>query len=144
MAPADFKDFDAEAEARGPSATFKLGGRKWTCRHPDDVPFSLLEKLMVPAENGEAGAVLRVAPFFQSALVPEQADDFIAMLRDPDSDLTVGKLQPLMEYVSKKVFQRPTEPSKAQSPGRQNTKATRATSKRSSSSAGTTRVASAG
>lgn len=139
----DFKDFDAEEEARGKSATFKLGGKKWTCRHPDDVPFSLLETLMTPAENGEAGAVMRVAPFFQAALVPEQADAFIAMLREPDSKLTVGKLQPLMAYVSQKVFQRPTEPSKPQSAGRQTTKRT-ATSKRSSSSEATTPRASVG
>lgn len=144
MATEEIPDFDAEQEARGKPAKFKLGGRTWTCRHPDDVPFSLLETLMAPAANGEAGAVMRVAPFFQSALIPEQADDFVAMLRDPDSALTVGKLAPIMEHVSAKVFNRPTERSKAPSSGSRTPKASRGTSRRASSSGVTTPVASAG
>lgn len=107
-----FLDLDAvEDEAQGkPSCTFKLGGRMWACRQPEEVPYAVVKSLVQGSESGE-GTITRVDDFFTATLMPEQVSEFLAMLSDKEhSDLTLGKLQPLMKHVAENVLNRPTEP----------------------------------
>jgi hypothetical protein len=152
---APFQDFDALEGGPESSGSFKLGGRTWRIRDRDDVPFEIVKRLMgqdpvgedAPAEEQARAArevVMQIGPFFANTIVREEAADFQAMLTDEDSPLTIGKLRPVMEYVSQIVFseeERPTQPSKSSSPGRL---PTGRTSEGSSSSRATRRKASAG
>jgi hypothetical protein len=127
-------DFDAVPK-KAPSCTFTLGGRDWSCRNSDDVPFQTLEQLTtLDPEQDAKGALMQIAPFFQSMLVEDEVDDFMTMLRSPKSALTVGMLQPLMKFISESVFGHPTQPSKPSQRGRP---ATGRTSKGRSSSRAT-------
>lgn len=148
-------DFDAPTgEAPAFSGTFTLGGRTWKIRHRDDIPFEIVKRLMGQASQAEAKGdaeqaararevVMQTGPFFQATIVPEEVKDFMTMFEDPSSPLTIGKLRPVMEYVSQVAFseeERPTVPSKTSRPGRSTTGAT---SKVASSSRGTRRTRSA-
>lgn len=146
-------DFDTPT-GEGPSfsGTFSLGGVTWHIRHRDDIPFEIVKRLMGQAAQAEAEGeeavaerarevVMQTGPFFQATIVPEEVKAFMAMFEDANSPLTIGKLKPVMEYVSKVAFseeERPTQPSKTSRRGRS---ATGATSKAASSSQGTRRTA---
>lgn len=106
-----FLDLDAvgdEAEAK-PSCTFKLGGRMWSCRQPEEVPYAVIKSLVQGSETGE-GTITQVDDFFTATLMPEQVEDFLTMLDDKGNGLTLGKLQPLMKHVAENVLNRPTQP----------------------------------
>lgn len=137
------QDFDAPSGSTPThSGTFTLGGRVWKIRHRDDVPFEIVRRLMgqttvgenASAEEQAASArevVLQTGPFFEATIVPEEVDDFMKMFADAKSALTLGKLRPVMEYVSKVVFTedeeaRPTKPLRRSRPGRSSTGATSA------------------
>lgn len=134
-----FKDFDSAPEEVAVSGTFRLGGKLWSLRSSDDVPFELMRRLMGTAppaaginESPEdvAGrareAVMQTGPFFEATIVPEEVDDFMTMFTSPQSPVTLGKLKDLMEHVSECIFnttpgERPTKPSRSSSPGRSKT-----------------------
>jgi hypothetical protein len=150
-------DFDTPSGAEPKySGTFNLGGRSWKIRDRDDVPFELIKRLMGQAPVADDASdeekavaarevVLQTGPFFEQTIVPEEVQDFIAMMNDPQSALTVGKLRPVMEYVSEVVFSDEAErPTKRPKPSRRGPSATGATSKGSSSSRGTAPKASTG
>jgi hypothetical protein len=149
------QDFDApKGSVPKHSGTLTLGGRVWKIRSRDDVPFEIVRRLMGQTTVGDNATeeeqaesarevVLQTGPFFEATIVPDEVDDFMKMFSDPKSALTLGKLRPVMEFVSKVVFseeERPTKPSRRSQPGRS---ATGATSEASSSSPGTQRTASA-
>ena len=152
------QDFDAPSEEGAAiSGTLQLGGKIWSLRSSDDVPFELMRRLMgtAPPEEGTdedpattaartRESVMQTGPFFEATIVPEQVDDFMEMFTSPKSPVTLGKLKTLMEYVSTCIFntegaERPTQPSRSSSPGRSRTGRT---SKATSSSTGTPRAAS--
>jgi hypothetical protein len=158
MATTPYQDFDTpEGEEVRTAGSFKLGGRAWTIRHRDDVPFEIVKRLMgqepvaedAPPEEQAAAArevVMQTGPFFAATIIPDEKADFLAMLSEEDSPLTIGKLRPVMEYVSATIFsesdeERPTSPPRRSSPGRTQTGRT---SGGSSSSRVTPRRASAG
>lgn len=135
-------NLDDDGEVREPSCTFTFAGRDWRCRNAADVPFRLREKVFQLDGDGEnASLVVFVEPFFRGVLVPEDFDAFKAHLDEPDSPLTEAKFQKLIEFVSEKVFGRPTEPSASSSAG---PSARGRSSKGRSSSPGTPRLASTG
>jgi hypothetical protein len=153
---APHQDFDAPSGSPSYSGTFTLGGRVWKIRSRDDVPFEIVRRLMgQPTLDRNASAeeqaesarevVMQTGPFFEATIVEDEVPDFMLMFSDPKSALTLGKLKPVMEYVSKIVFtedeeQRPTKPLRRSQPGRL---ATGATSEGSSSSRAIPRKASA-
>lgn len=52
----------------------------------------------------------RIDDFFAATLAVDQVDDFMALLNDPQvTGITVGNLQPLMQYVTEHVLRRPTK-----------------------------------
>jgi hypothetical protein len=109
-----FLDLDAvegDGEPVESSCVFKLGGREWECRQPEEVPFGVIKSLVIGSETAE-GTITQVDDFFRATLVPEQVDDFLAMLDNKETakTLTMGKLKPLMEFVAEQVLNRPTEP----------------------------------
>lgn len=108
-----FRDFDVDEEgqdAREPSCSFRLGGREWQVKNAEDVPFGAVDRIL-GARNGGQDVVVEIGPFFQSVIVDEQVDDFMAMLADPRSKLTVGKVKPLLAYVAGIVlYGRPMTP----------------------------------
>lgn len=120
------KNFDTGATEEGPSCTFTLGGRKWSCRQPSEVPFAVIKKLTA-AKEGTEGTIMRVDAFFQSTLAEDEVEDFMKMLDEPEkSKVTLGNLQPIMEYVTSHVLSRPTKPRPASRKPRRNTKASSA------------------
>jgi len=143
VAPA-FKDFDAEARkgvaGRGPSCTFKLAGKTWSVRSRDDVPFSMIQRLIAAAGNPQETAI-EVGPFFEAVIVPAQVEAFMVMLRAPDSKVTLAILTPIITFVFGSLTGRPTVPPVRSSTGRSTT---RAKSAGGSSSRATTRRASTG
>jgi hypothetical protein len=153
--PTPHQDFDAPSGKPKHSGTFTLGGRVWKIRSRDDVPFEIVRRLMgqaptgpnaTEAEQAESAreVVLQTGPFFEATIVPDEVDDFMKMFSDAKSAHTLGKLKPVMEYVSKVVFteeERPTKPSRRSPPGRLSTGAT---SEESSSSPVIPQTASAG
>lgn len=153
-----FQDFDAPSEEGvAISGTLQLGGKLWSLRSSDDVPFQLMKSLMgtAPPEEGSdedpaataaraREAVMQTGPFFEATIVPDQVDDFMEMFTSPKSPITLGKLKGLMEYVSTCIFntegaERPTQPSRSSGAGRSKTGRT---SKAISSSPGTPKAAS--
>jgi hypothetical protein len=138
-----FQDFDSAVGPTKYSGELKLGGRVWKIRHSDDVPFEIVKRLMSqqtpnPDDPPELQAeqakeiVMQTGPFFRATIVPEEVDSFMEMFTGDDSPVTIGKLKPLMEYVSKVVFtedgveDRPTKPSRRSQPGRLTTGGTSA------------------
>jgi hypothetical protein len=149
------KDFDTPSDgAPAHSGTFSLGGRTWKIRHRDDIPFEIVKRLMgqTPAADGDSDAeqaerarevVLQTGPFFEATIMPDEVPAFMAMFEDSKSPLTIGKLRPVMEYVSEVAFsegERPTKPSRRSPAGRS---ATGRTSEAGSSSQATRRARSA-
>lgn len=139
------RDFDAEASAVDPEAPvdpdrqFTLGGRTWTCRVKDDVPWNLVHTVFSVNDDGEV--LIQVEPFFRGVLIPADVDAFLEMVNAPDSALTEGNAPKVMEYVAEKVLGRPTEPSANSSAG---PKPRGRSSKAGSSSPDTPRIASVG
>lgn len=134
-------DFDAQAGGANdtsakPSCTFKLGGRDWSCRSPEQVPLAVFKKMLGSTDSdvedeveveGDTKATLtpaqakkkaqktresfsRIDDFFAATLVPSEVDDFLAMLNDPKiTSVTTENLQPIMQYVTEHVLNRPTK-----------------------------------
>jgi len=110
----EHRDFDGtpdatEEEVKEPSCTFTLGGRTWTCRNRDDVPWNLMQHILTVDDEGTA--VVVVEPFFRGALIPADVDAFVELLNDPASALTEAKVKPIVEFITAKVTGRPTKPS---------------------------------
>lgn len=142
MGETPHRDFDAEPlEPLPPSCTFTLGGRTWTCRNSDDVPFGQVQALFSAGSAGELA--IQIGPFFTSVLIPEDGPAFLEMLAEPSSAMTQRKLQPIIEYLTEVVLGFPTSPPSSSSPARRQARP-RKSSKARSSSPGTPRVASAG
>lgn len=132
-----YEDFDAPTGPTGkPSGSFKLGGRKWTIRPRDDVPWELIRRLTIgpelPPEDAPdevllaAGrqSIVHVDEFFESTLMPDEVDDFLAMFHDPRSDITRAKVQRVNNLVQRAIFSEEEGPTKAsgpKSPGRTST-----------------------
>jgi hypothetical protein len=132
-------DFDAEeTEETSSPCTFRLGGREWACRPADQVPFSLIQRL-VDVGGDDQKMTVQIAPFFRSTLAPEQVNEFMAMLDKPDSALTIGRVSKVMNHITTYVLSRPTERPSASGGG---SRTTRATSKAASSSRATKAAAS--
>ncbi len=113
---ADFDDDDIGE----PSATFTLGGRRWTCRPTEDVPFGVIQKFYEAAqagENDDGEGLMQVGPFFRATISRDETKDFMDMLADPNGPLTLGKVQPVMEFIAGNVLGRPTEPAETSAPG---------------------------
>lgn len=109
---------DGDEEEREPSCTFTLGGREWACRDPDDVPFDVVAKLFGKMED-DRSSLVAIEPFFRGVLVPEDVDDFVALLADPNSPITLRTIRPLIEHVATNVLGRPTRRSRRSSAGSQ-------------------------
>jgi len=122
MAKTPHADFDDD-EIGEPSATFNLGGRRWTCRPTEDVPFGVVQKFYEAAQAGEGegdddgAGLMQVGPFFRATISRDEVKEFMEMLADPDGPLTLGKVQPVMEFIAGNVLGRPTEPDETSAPG---------------------------
>lgn len=121
---AEYHDFDAEeVETSFTPCVFKLGGKEWSCRPTEQVPFHVVERILEAARN-DPNSAIQVGPFFRSVLVPEQVEEFMTMLNAPDSPLTLGLMPKVMEHVSTHVLNRPTERPSSSGAGSRRTGAT--------------------
>lgn len=90
-----------------PACTFTLGGRTWSCRHSDDVPFDVIAQLFGSVDD-ERKSLVAIEPFFRGVLYPDDVEDFSVLLHEQDSPLTLRTLRPLIEHVASSVLGRPT------------------------------------
>lgn len=139
MAAVNHRDFDQVTADLPPACTFTLGGRKWNCRNQQDVPFEPVREFFA-RRGGDGEVKVEVEPFFRMVIARDETEAFVEMLRAPDSAVTLGTLQPLIEYIGEQVLGRPTKPAARSSSG---SKATGRKSTAGSSSRGTTRRRSA-
>ena len=134
----DLDAFEPEESKQGP-CSFTLGGRTWHCKAPQDVPWYVVQSLAGVAVNGSEAAGLATAvqlgPLFQGVLVDDEVDDFMTLLVDRKSPLTVGKIAPLVDLVVRHVLE--VSPTKPASASRGGGRRTGRTSKAASSSADT-------
>lgn len=93
-------DLDAIEVPDEPSVTFRLDGRTWACKDSEAIPATVVDML----GTGQ----VQIGPFMAAVLVPEDAEDFLALLNRPDCPLTIGRLQALIEPLSEKLLDRPT------------------------------------
>lgn len=137
-----FFDFDAEApneEQKAelpPTCTFKLGGKTWTVRNRDLVPFGAMFAITAVTE---AGAPLAIGPFFKGVVVEEEFAEFEQTLARPD--ITLSMAVGAAKTVLAALQGRPTKPSVTSVGGRKSTRrksaggsSSRATTKRVSAS----------
>jgi len=115
-------DLDAIEVPSEVACQFRLGGRHWHCRTAGAVPFDTVARLV--GAKDDAQAIVQVEPFFRAVLVPEEGEDFCALLHAEDSPLTLERIQALVEYVSEHVLARPTERPKRSAPGSQGKRTT--------------------
>jgi hypothetical protein len=116
----DYDDFDTIEANPEPSYQFTLGGRLWNCRQPGDIHWDTIEKFMKAQGSGDMlGVVTHMDEFFSAVLFPDEVVDFLALKRDPLGGLTTDRMTKLIQRVSEKVLNRPTQPSSASSDGRQ-------------------------
>lgn len=99
------KDFDRLPEQDlTPSCEFRLGGRVWHCKNGSRIPWVLVEPAMIGEIKTQVGA------FFEMVIVPDEKDEFLAMISDPGSDaLTASNALPLMQWITEQVMKRPTK-----------------------------------
>jgi hypothetical protein len=138
MAVRAITHFDFDKGSKGtPSCSFTLGGREWHCRSANEIPWSFTRDLMLSDADDQSPrtAVTRIDKLFRGILIPSEVEDFMTMVDAPDSAMTVEKLNPVVEFITKEVLRRPTPRSSASQPG---SPRTRTTSKRGSSSRGRT------
>jgi hypothetical protein len=130
------ENFDADAVEvdESISCTFKLNDRTWSCRNRDEIDARIAGAIL---SNG----ALNVGEFFAQLLIPEEADEFMTLLKSDDFPLPLKRVQVLMEFLTEQVMNRPTVPPDSSGPGRLNTPATY---EGRSSSRGTPRRRSAG
>jgi hypothetical protein len=112
VADATYCDFDDIPEEHESPCAFRIGGREWHCRNQDEVPFAIMRDVLAdqPAPD-------QVENFFRAVLLKEEFEDFKALLRDPESTLSVGRVRPVIEFVSEHVFGRPMERPGTSEPG---------------------------
>ena len=114
---APFFDFDtAPDDELPPTCTFKLGGKTWTVRHKDLVPFSAMYAI---TSVTELGAPLAIGPFFAGVLDPAQVADFEKTLASPT--VTLPMALEAAKWVLSALHGRPTAPSANLPSGRKRT-----------------------
>jgi hypothetical protein len=101
---ARFKDFDAaEAERKGESITFVLGGREWTASHVNAANFLAFTRAIA---NGGNDAVTGFDDYITGTLADDQRKDFHQMLREKDIQLTT--LMELGQWIVEQASGNPT------------------------------------
>lgn len=101
MDDTDFYDADAVEIDDTISCKFKLNGYEWSCRNRDQVDLRIIGTVL---DNG----LVNVEDFFSKILIPEDREDFVALLRSDDFPLEMKKTQGLMEFLTEKILNRPT------------------------------------
>lgn len=134
MAPPEYFDYDAVEVDDTVSCIFKMDGRDWSCRNRD-----LIDARIADAMLGNGGVT--IGAFFSEILIPEDVEDFLALVNSDDFPMPVKKVQALMEFLSEKIMNRPTVRPVSSGRGSPNT---RAISEEVSSSRVTPRRRSAG
>lgn len=115
----DFDDFDELEEDNTPSYTFKLGGREWHCRQPEDVHWDTVEVyLRAQATKDYSEITTDMDTLFSGVLFPDEIDDFLKLKHDPKGGLSSRRINPLAAKVVERVLNRPTKPSASSSGGR--------------------------
>lgn len=134
----DFDDDpgDEPGEELPPACTFTLGGKEWTVRNADLVPYALMQRLLL---SDKVGVTVQAGPFFAAVLQPDQVEAFMAVLAEPQ--VTVAKVENVIRHVVAALYGRPTTPPATSPAGR---KPTGRKSAGGSSSRGTRPRASAG
>lgn len=113
------RDFDADDTALPPSCTFTLGGKKWTCRNSDDVPFAAMRAAMTVQDNGDLQ--VQIGPLFRAVLIPAQVEKFMAMIEADDSPITTRRVNDLVHFLTEEVLGFPTTPVSGSSPAAKKT-----------------------
>ncbi|MBU6429602.1 MAG: hypothetical protein KGR26_11360, partial [Cyanobacteria bacterium REEB65] len=137
----DLDALEGEGEQQ-PSCTFSLAGREWHCKQPDDVPWFAIQSLVGAASAGNEAAVMtQVGALLSAVLVDDEIEDFLKVLVDPKSALTIRRVKPLIEHITTYVLMRTpiSPPAASRTGGRRTT----GTSKGASSSRATPRKRSA-
>lgn len=93
-------DLDAIEVPTETSATFRLDGRVWSCKHQDAIPATIADALF--------SGTVQVGPFFAAVLLDDDVDDFLELIGRPDTPLTLGRLQGLMEKLTETLVGYPT------------------------------------
>lgn len=132
----DFDQWEAGQAESTPSWAFKLDGREWHTRQPEDVPFDIIEQVIAPG-----GRPVGTDQFFTAVLMPDEVDDFLAMKRRPDSPLTLRNAEHIIRTISEQVVARPTNRQQRRAAG---SRGTGRGGRAGSSSAATRPVPSAG
>jgi hypothetical protein len=137
-----FFDFDAFAPSDDdkatlpPTCTFKMGGKQWTVRNKDLVPFDAMYAITAATD---LGAPLAIGPFFAGVLEPGEVQDFMQTLASPN--VTLPMATEAAKFVLSALHGRPTKPSASSPAGRKPTgrksaggSSSQATAKRASAS----------
>lgn len=112
-------DFDADDETPQdlpPACTFTLGGKDWTVRNADLVPYALMQRLLLA---NDVGVTVQAGPFFAAVLEPDQVEAFMEALADPK--VTVSLVTRVLQSVVAALYGRPTTPSATSPAGRKRT-----------------------
>jgi len=123
-------DLDALGGDEEPSCSFTFHGRVWKVRSQDDLAWATVVELLGQKDDQDAAEMsVKIGPFMQAVLVPEDADDFMALINDASKGLKVKQVAPLVEHVAKQLFARPTQrPSSSSAGPRKTGRSSRASS----------------
>jgi hypothetical protein len=106
----EIMDFDATAGLEDPpSGEFKAGGRVWHIRA--SIPIMPFANAWTTGPNGEQR--MQVEKLVQMCLVPDEVEDFTALLQDPArSPITNRNMQAFFDFIMEKAGKvPPAEPS---------------------------------
>lgn len=132
----DFDDLAPDDKELPPTCSFKLGGRQWTVRNKDLVPFDAMYAITAATD---LGAPLAIGPFFAGVLQPGEVEEFMKVLASPN--VTLPMATEAAKFVLSALHGRPTKPSANSPAGRKPTgrksaggSSSQATAKRASAS----------
>jgi hypothetical protein len=117
------------------TVTFRLNGREWSCRNRD-----VIDARIAAALIGNVAMSISISDLFAGILVPEDVEEFTALLASPEFPLPLRKTRGLLEFLTAQILNRPTVRPSSSGDG---PRSTEATSGGGSPSAGTRRRRSA-
>lgn len=103
-----FKDFGSGGEVSSEPISFKLHGQEFEC-HPNLQGRVLLELAANSSQDDGAAAANTINEFFAAALKPDSYTKFEALLKDPNTIVTVETLGDITAWLVEEYSARPTQ-----------------------------------